>query len=293
MRFLAGLALFVVSARVDAYVRTTSDRSDLPVQWLERCIIVRPDLRGSQDLPLDQVQAALDRSVTNWASRTLTCSYLLLQSAPALRITDVGIDGRPTVIFRDQDWQRPNKMHRDESIIALTTVFYVDTPGYVGDATILDADIELNGVNYTFTNDVMNARPRDGTQIADLENTLTHELGHVQGLAHTCWDHIKPTAPLDDKGQPIPDCQGTVPESVLATTMYPYPLTAGEISKRNLSQDDVNGVCDVYPIAATPPACHQEVDGGCSFARQPVSGSSLLVCLLLSLAFGAFVRRRT
>jgi hypothetical protein len=200
MKFLAGLAFIIVSARAHAYVRTTSDRSNMPVQWLERCIIVRPDLRGSQDLPLDQVQAALDRSVINWTSKTLTCGYLLLQSAPALRVTDVGIDGRPTVIFRDTDWQRPNKMHRDDSIIALTTVFYVDTPGFVGDATILDADIELNGVNYTFTNNVMAARARDGTQIADLENTLTHELGHVQGLAHTCWDHIKESAPLDDKG---------------------------------------------------------------------------------------------
>src|SRR3954469_5959899 len=104
----------VVSGRADAYVRTTSDRSNLAVQWLERCIIVRPDLRGSQDLPIEMVQAAPARSGLNWGGRTSSCSYLLLQSAPPLRASEVGIDGRPTVIFRDSDWQRPNKMHRDE-----------------------------------------------------------------------------------------------------------------------------------------------------------------------------------
>jgi hypothetical protein len=65
--------------------------------------------------------------------------------------------------------------------------------------------------------------------------------------------------------------------------MYPYPLTPLETSKRHLSQDDVNGVCDVYPIAAPPPACHQEVDGGCEFSRGPASGFSLLVALSLLL----------
>ena len=46
-------------------------------------------------------------------------------------------------------------------------------------------------------------------------------------------------APLDDRGQPIPDCSGVVPQSVLATTMYPYPLSNGETSKRRLSPDDI------------------------------------------------------
>jgi len=283
---LALLGPLVATQPAFAFVRTTSDHSGVAVQWLERCLIVRPDSRGSQDVPLDQIEATLDRSVTNWGSRTLACGYLLLQSAPASRSADVGIDGKPTVVFRDQSWQRPgSKTMRDPSIIALTTVFYVDTPGYVGDATILDADIELNGVNYTFTTDITTAQPRAGTQIADLENTLTHELGHVQGLAHTCWDHVKPTPPLDDQGQPIPDCNDALPESILATTMYPYPLSPGETSKRHLAQDDVDGICEVYPATAPPPACHQELDGGCSFGGSiRFTPFSLAFALALALA---------
>jgi hypothetical protein len=284
--------LFILAATppAAAYVRTTSDHSNQPVEWLERCIIVRPDLRGSQDVPIDQVEATLDRAVINWTSRTLDCGYLLLQSAPADRISDVGIDGRPTVVFRDRAWVMPGTdLPRDTGIIALTTVFYVDTPGYVGDATILDADIELNGVNWTFTTDVSTATPRFATTIADLENTLTHELGHVQGLGHTCWDHVKDTPPLDDQGHPIPDCNDTdLPESILATTMYPYPLMDGETSKRHLSQDDVNGVCQVYPNTVAPPACHQEMDGGCSVGAR----ASLPVPFVFAFALLWMMRRR-
>jgi uncharacterized protein (TIGR03382 family) len=197
-----------------------------------------------------------------------------------------GIDGRPTVVFRDVRWSDARGEPRDPGIIALTTVFYVDTPGYLGDATILDADVELNGVNYTFTTDVTTAMPRLGTEVADLENTLTHELGHVQGLGHTCWDHVRDTPPLDNRGQPIPDCRGNLPQSILNTTMYPYPLMPGETSKRHLSQDDVNGVCDPYPLAGIPPPCQQEIDGGCAVTPHGAAG---VWPLLLALAW---LRRR-
>jgi hypothetical protein len=203
----------------------------------------------------------------------------------------VAPDGLPALIFRNTTWQRPGHAPHDPSAIGLTTVMYVNTPGVIGDATILDADIELNNVNYTFTTDPTNATARPGTQLADLENTLTHELGHVQGLAHTCWDHIAPSPPHDNSGNPIPDCNDALPESILATTMYPYASMPGEISKRNLSPDDSAGVCDVYQSLATQLACHPEVVGGypaCAVApgarprRWPLPVGALLVVAWLA-----------
>jgi hypothetical protein len=281
-------ALLLSATGAGAYVRTTSDRSGVPVQWLQSCILVRPDSRGSQDVSIDQIESTLARSVTNWASRTLSCSYLRLQAAKAARVQEVGIDSQPSIVFRDKVWARPgSSVVRDPSIIALTTVFYVDTPGYVGDASILDADIELNGVNYTFTIDNAGATPRPNTELADLENTLTHELGHVQGLGHTCWDHIKEMPPRDHLGQPIPDCNLTLPQSILETTMYPYPLMEGETSKRDLAQDDIDGICAVYPATDPVPACHQELNGGCDLAPHPVPTPWPALLLL-----GLLVRRR-
>src|SRR5205823_13804226 len=133
----------------------------------------------------------------------------------------------------------------------------------------LDTDIELNGVNYTFSTDPANGTPRPGTMLIDLESTMTHELGHVQGLAHTCWDHVTDTPPLDNTGNPIPDCNGPLPASIVMTTMYPYYGATGDTSKRMLSGDDVNGVCDVYQRVARTLACYPEIDGGCAVVARP------------------------
>lgn len=100
--------------------------------------------------------------------------------------------------------------------LALTTVTYDDKTG-----KIYDADIELNGVFYRF--DVVENTP---STYIDIQNTLIHEIGHMIGL-----DHVYE------------------PSSV----MYPT-ARAGETKKRNLSPDDIKGVCEIY---------HKE-DSGCS-----------------------------
>jgi hypothetical protein len=286
---LAALAALASGAR--GYVRTTSQHSGAPVAWLESCVTVTPDRRGSVDVPLDRVEDTLARAANNWTSRTSGCGYLALSTMPASAVLDVAPDGQNAVVFRLDNWTH------DPGAIGLTTVFFVDTPGRIGDASILDADIELNGQNFTFTNDAASATPRDGTVIADLENTLTHELGHVQGLAHTCWDHVTDTPPLDNLGDPIPDCNSVLPASILDTTMYPYALTPGETSKRNLSPDDVAGVCDVYPSTGTPPACFLHVSSGigCSIGRAAPptpSSAALLLLLLAALVLGRARSRR-
>ena len=270
-RSVIAVAVFVcaqVALPAAAYVRTTTEMSGVPVQWNEHCVVVTIDLRGSKDVALPDIATTLARAVNNWTSRTASCGGLQLSSRPAYKVLDVAPDGLPAVIFRNDVWARPGHAPHDPSAIGLTTVMYVNTPGVPGDGTILDADIELNNVNYTFTTDPANAVPRDGTEIADLENTLTHELGHVQGLAHTCWDHLTATPPLDNNGNPIPDCNDpNLPASITDTTMYPYATMPGETSKRTLSPDDVAGVCDVYRPLVGKLACYPELDGGaCSAA---------------------------
>ncbi len=277
-----------------AYVRTTTETSGVPVQWNEKCIVVTIDLRGSKDVPLPDIATTLARAVNNWTSRTGSCGGLLLASRPAYKVLDVDADGLPAVIFRNDAWQRPGHPPHDPAAIGLTTVMYVNTPGLPGDGTILDADIELNNVNYTFTTDPANAVARPDTQIADLENTLTHELGHVQGLAHTCWDHLTPTPPLDSNGMPIPDCNDPMlPASITTTTMYPYATMPGETSKRTLSPDDVAGVCQVYQPLVGKLSCYPEIDGGaCSAAPSDRRARWPLAPVTLAVGGGALALAR-
>ncbi len=294
----AALGIFAAAALVGergagAYVRTTSTASGTAVYWATACIVVTPDARGSVDIPLNQVNDVLVRAASNWTTKTEMCSYLAISAAPADRIADVAQDGRPTVVFRQDVWARPNGMPHDPSAIGLTTVFYVNTPGQPGDAAILDADVELNGVNFTFTTAPETNPPlRDGTtQIADLENTLTHELGHVQGLAHNCWDHILDAPPLDDQGNPAPDCDGPLPDSILNATMYPYALMPGETSKRDLTGDDVRGICVPYPQNEKPPGCFPQVVAGCGFSEH-ARAAEIWIVAAGALALAALRRRR-
>jgi hypothetical protein len=294
----SGLALILcllLPMRALGYVRSRSPKSGAPFTWLTSCIVLHPDSRGSQDLTLDELDAVLQRSATNWSDRTDQCGSLRLTVAPMERREEVAADGRPIVVFRDKSWRRPGGNEHEPSAIALTTVFHVSTPGFEGDGTILDTDVELNGVYFTFVIQPSQTAARDNTHLADLENTLTHEFGHVQGLAHTCWDHLSLDPPVDDLGDPIPDCNGPLPDSIMETTMYPYSVSDGETSKRSLTDDDVRGVCEVYPIDAPQAACNQQLRGGCSPAPAsvpPPLGAELLAVVMVLIALGLVRARR-
>lgn len=262
------------------YVRSTSPKSGVPFRWMVGCIPILTDVRGSQDLSFVEVEEVLGHSAANWndgvigSADTPGCGSLRLMPLHSKRQLEIGADSQPIVVFRDRTWSSPGGIVHDPSAIAITTVFHINTPGQVGDATILDADIELNGVNFTFTTNPATATARPSTTIADLENTLTHELGHVLGLAHTCWDHATPTAPIDSTGQPAPDCNSAnLPATILDATMYPYSRSAGETEKRSITDDDKSGICDVYPRSDTGGlACFQQVQGGCAMTPSAARG---------------------
>ncbi len=182
---------------------------------------------------------------------------------------------------------------------AITTIFYQ------ADGTIVDADVELNQCNFTFVWLPSNTVARDmgcgmpeQTMNSDLENTLTHELGHLQGLDHTCWDHVTATAPLDDMGNPIPDCSDVLSHNVPAdeyqrivqATMFNF-ASPGETIKRMPKTDDVNGICGIYPKAKDPMSCMRPppVDNGCAIgARAGAGGFFVFVGMIVVL----LIRRR-
>ena len=96
--------------------------------------------------------------------------------------------------------------------------------GVIDDAgRILDADVEMNNFNFAFTVDGTAPATAAGRPVADVQNTLTHELGHLLGLDHTCYDGWNPCEngtcrvnhltcqseldchPVDETGAPIPE----------------------------------------------------------------------------------------
>jgi hypothetical protein len=226
---LSVLALATLSSGpADAYVRSRTDRTQSPLVWTRRCIPFHIHEAGSDNLALGVVVNAIKGSFEAW--QIPECSgvefhYQGLTNDPRVGYLIDG-DNINNVVWRETAWP-PER----NAVIALTTVTFCDQQGgacnFAGE--ILDADIELNGVEFKFS-----ATVSPVGQNYDIRNTVTHEVGHMLGLDHS----------------PVSD----------ATMFSTAP--AGERSKATLFDDDIEGLCDIYPVPDGTPACESfEVTG--------------------------------
>ncbi|MBX3272675.1 MAG: matrixin family metalloprotease [Sandaracinaceae bacterium] len=252
---LAALAVLAAPAR--AFERTRVDTDpDKAVYWRFRVVRVSPAIDTSRDLGADAVQRAVARSIATWNAAAVGCSDLSLVDAgyPGGLTTNLerGMpDMENRIVWREDAW--PPEV--PAATLALTTLVYRRSSG-----EIVDADIDFNGVHHLFT-DV------DDPELAevDVQNTLTHELGHLIGLAH-----------VED------------PEA----TMYSLSLP-GDLAKRTLSEDDRDGLCFIYPEGRLTPAAVRrpgtELSSGCAAAAPGARPLAPLALLFTSLAIA---RRR-
>ena len=244
-----------------AFVRTAScsqvsppicepGQEPVPLHWQSRCALyhINEDLLGINND--DLVYDAIKTSYTTWDQ--VDCSYFELIYGGQTNEDRVGYiqtEGNANiVVFRKDEWN-------DRSdIIALTSVTHDKYSG-----VIYDADIEMNGVHFIFTVTDNRFAVR-----ADVQNTLTHEIGHFIGLDHS----------FD-----------------MEATMY-SAAGLGELSKRSLKSDDEAGLCTIYPIskAADAKPCNRsnlgyftkgqgKIDDGCCHTAPsaPSTRSGLLL----------------
>lgn len=303
---LALAALALAAAPASAFVRSRTDKGT-PIAWPGSCVWVQTDSAGAIDLSLPTTTAIVAKAIANWQSVTLEasppCSYLRINLDPPTP-SEAHLDHLNVVKFRSDKWCRPAEgmtaeMCYSSVATAITTIFYDSAPGKSNDGNIVDADIELNELNFTFVwlgNEVPPIR--DNTMKADLENTLTHEVGHLQGLDHTCWDNSTGNDPVDDKGMAVPTCSDVIAhhvsdadyQRIVQSSMYNYAQPT-EVIKRMPKADDIAGICAIYPAAKDPKSCNRPAPPGkgCEMARG--QGGSTAPGLML-IAIAAFVLSR-
>lgn len=296
MRSLArlGFAVCLLAARpAAAYVRSLTD-GGAACKWPQSCVRMTffpDDLVGM--MTRDEIAGAISAAAATWSKSSDPCTYLDLTVSSSSDPTPRAInDGKNNIIFRTTSWCKLTAtgecnptMPYDAAALALTTVSAGTSSGI-----IRDADLEVNAASrYLWADLVIHPELRAaGQSFYDLQNAVTHELGHVIGLDHTCY--LDPPPLIDNNGQPTPDCVRAPPD-VLATTMR-SSSKAGDVDMRDLAPDDQRGVCEIYPASQDPMTCGPDAadSSGCSCAAGGPTAPAAASFVLVAAAF--LVRRR-
>jgi hypothetical protein len=251
------LGVSALAPEAAAYVRYTSKDGKVMFAWPQTCIaIVGYPENFTSMMTMDEITSDASGAASTWSGSSDPCTNLAITvtmtTAPSHPVS--ATDHENSLIFRTTNWCLlapdgscdPSSNAYDPSALALTSVSASTVTGH-----IKDADIEVNGF---FKWADLVAHPElntANTTYQDLQNALTHEMGHLIGLDHTCVAPNTTPRPLDNLGNPVPDCNAAPPD-VVATTMFPS-ATPGDTSKRTLSPDDQQAVCDIYPVSANLP----------------------------------------
>jgi uncharacterized protein (TIGR03382 family) len=253
------------------FVRTEASRTRAQLAWESGCAQLYFDEAGTSHITGDGEFDEMKRVLSLWRNDVQGCSYFTVEFE-GLIDSEVGFDGKNVVKFREERWCRPATDEDpeecyDAAAAGLTTLHFIDDPKSDRNGTLLDADVELNAINFRIAVDHESTAPL-GLCESDLANTFTHEIGHLMGLDHTCWSGVGAQL-TDDEGNPVPSCslEPELSEEVREATMFSFQ-DCGETKKATPEPDDIAGVCAIYPTAADPDECRAaDLDpGGCAAA---------------------------
>jgi len=214
----------------------------LPLFWKDLPVAYSVNEAASSQVSLPETEDTMALAFSQWTGAMCT--------PEAKTRLEVRFDG-PTPSRLDAADKTNTVMFDDttwphgnaKTTLALTTVTFDTKTG-----ALLDADLEVNTANFTLsTTDTV---PAGGY---DFRSIVTHESGHFLGLSHS----------IDS-----------------AATMF-TSYTPGTKSLRTLAQDDVDGICAIYPP-----------NTGCGCTSAPSRERAPLVASLLLVVISAWTQRR-
>lgn len=165
---------------------------------------LHPD--GSDDVTDGSDLARIRVAFNTWEE--VACSFLKFQEVDWNAPRTVNNDNHNRIIWVEDEAEWPGQ----PGTLALTYTFYTQD----GTREIVDADIIVNGVNWTWT--TVDAEVGQGTPAkVDIETVMFHEIGHFFGLDHS----------TDEAAAMFPD--------------------NNKLMQRAPATDDIRGICSLYP----------------------------------------------
>ena len=254
----ASVALAQSDSGYQPYVRsrtTNADGKEVCLYLRNRTFEYTVDAAGYSRAASQAVFDAIDASFRTWQAVSNSCTDVTYVKQPPIDNPQVGYDSKNVannlnvITFREQscteavppgddcelDGSCANKYRcweYGDFVIALATTSYSTRLG-----AIYDADIEFNaathsdGSRFFFTAVSSPKCPLDAPSAdcasTDIQNTLTHEIGHAMGFDHAA-----------------------NPTSTMAATAPP-----GETNKRIIDSGTIQGFCEIYPRNQPAASC--------------------------------------
>ncbi len=233
---------------------------------------------------------AIRRSFQSWQDVFASCGNLRIAEAPPVDVRNVGYVMKGTnqnlVLFRSRRcedvvpsseacWDEDtcgnlfDCRDADDRTIGLTLTTHDEKSGI-----IYDSDIQLNASAFVFTTGDSGAcvPPLSTADCVgtDVQNTMTHEIGHLLGLDHT---------------------------QLTTSTMYPR-APSGETSKRTIDPGSREFICVTYPqgqpsqSCVTPSVAPNNANAALGPLAVGCTGVGAMVWLPSLTGLGLLLRRR-
>ena len=227
--FGAAAIALCASPRASAFCRTTTEpiaadfdpdagvcwSEGKPLYWKNACVGYSLQRDASRQVALEDASQAITTAFTKWTSTPCPTDGTGT-SRTSIDVRDIGPVECGLVQYNQDQGNQHVIVFRDDTwphndvnnALALTTVTFNPDTG-----EIYDADMEINTHDQHVT--LVDPIPADGFDFASI---VTHETGHFLGMAHS-----------GDK----------------RATMFAH-YNQGAIAMRNLTSDDVSGICTIY-----------------------------------------------